>query len=228
MALRPGAGLDTGVITLSLDQAAASEVTVSYTVGGTATSGTDYAALSGTAVFAVGADTVALTVTPIDDGLIESDETVEVTLTAGTDYQLGATTSGVVTISSDDVAMPTDPVVSLTVSDGAAAEGGLDTGVITLSLDQAAASEVTVSYTVGGTATSGTDYTALSGTAVFAVGADTVALTVTPIDDGLIESDETVEVTLTAGTDYQLGATTSGVVTIPLMTWPCQRTRWCR
>ena len=62
--------------------------------------------------------------------------------------------------------MPTDPVVSLTVSDGAAAEAGLDTGVITLSLDQAAASEVTVSYTVSGTATSGTDYTALSGTAV--------------------------------------------------------------
>ena len=123
MALRP-TGLDTGVIALSLDQAAASEVTVSYTVGGTATSGTDYTALSGTAVFAVGADTVALTVTPIDDGLIESDETVEVTLTAGTDYQLGATTSGVVTISSDDVAMPTDPVVSLTVSDGAAAGGG--------------------------------------------------------------------------------------------------------
>ena len=35
--------------------------------------------------------------------MIESDETVEVTLTAGTDYQLGATISGSVTISSDDV-----------------------------------------------------------------------------------------------------------------------------
>ena len=55
---------------------------MSYTVGGTATSGTAHGAIRHP-VFAVGADTVALTVTPIDDGLIESDETVEVTLTAG-------------------------------------------------------------------------------------------------------------------------------------------------
>lgn len=56
------------------------ELTIEYGIGGTATNGTDYAALDGSVFFPTGTDTVQFWIVPIDDGIADSPETVEITV----------------------------------------------------------------------------------------------------------------------------------------------------
>lgn len=57
------------------------DLTISYTIGGTATNGTDYPFLPGTITFPIGVDTVQFYITPSFDGLAEGTETVTLTVT---------------------------------------------------------------------------------------------------------------------------------------------------
>ena len=54
-----------------------------------------------------------------------------------------------------------------------------------------------VTYTVAGTATAGTDYTALTGTVTIPAGSLSAVIDVSVLDDALVEDSETVTVTLT-------------------------------
>ncbi len=210
------AGPTTGTYTVSLDVAnnSGSPLLVGYTVGGTATSVDDYAALSGTVSIPNGSDQATITLTPVDDLDVEAAETVIVTLSAGAGYTVGAPASGTVTITSDDVAP--DPVATILATDNTATEAGPTTGTYTVSLDIAnnSGSPLLVGYTVGGTATSVDDYAALSGTVSIPNGSDQATITLTPVDDLDVEAAETVIVTLSAGAGYTVGAPASGTVTI--------------
>ncbi|WP_445227715.1 Calx-beta domain-containing protein, partial [Croceitalea sp. MTPC9] len=77
----------------------------------------------------------------------------------------------------------------------------MGTGTYTVSLDAAngTGSAITVNYAVSGTATSGSDFTALSGTVAIPNLASSATITLTPINDVLVESPETVVVTLSTG-----------------------------
>ena len=57
-------------------------LTVNYTVGGTATAGSDYARSGRQRADPAGAAAATVTVTPINDTAVEADETVVVTLSA--------------------------------------------------------------------------------------------------------------------------------------------------
>jgi hypothetical protein len=185
---------------------------VSYTVGGTATAGADYVALSGVVSFGLGESSVSVQVVPIDDDLVEGNETVTVTLVAGDGYTLGALTSATVTIIDNDEAPL--PVVSVSASDPVATEEGPTSGSFMFVRTGETDAVLEVSYTVGGTATAGADYVALSGVVSFGLGESSVSVQVVPIDDDLVEGNETVTVTLVAGDGYTLGALTSTTVTI--------------
>ncbi len=114
------------------------------------------------------------------------------------------------------------PVVDLEAVDASAGEAGVNVGVFRVSFGgigdaHTVAEEVpglTVSYTVSGSATPGADYAPLAGTVVIPTGATSADITVTPIDDALAELDESVTLTLSAGSGYQLGASTSATVII--------------
>ena len=85
------------------------------------------------------------------------------------------------------------PVVS--VGDASATEGSPVTFTVTLS--PAAAAAVTVNWaTTGDTATSGTDFTAASGTLTIAAGAQTGTVEVATLDDDATEGNETFTLTL--------------------------------
>ncbi|MCP4133897.1 MAG: hypothetical protein GY754_23205, partial [bacterium] len=90
--------------------------------------------------------------------------------------------------------------VSITANDASADETGSDPGQFTVDLGAInnTGGNVTINYTVTGTATDGgTDYTTLTGSVVIADGAKTATIDVTGInDDALVEGDETVIVTL--------------------------------
>ncbi|MDB4374531.1 tandem-95 repeat protein [bacterium] len=81
------------------------DMTVFYTVSGSATSSTDFVALSGIAVIPSGSSSISIAVNPIDDATSEGSETVVLSLTedANYDYQVGSSDSATVTIADDDI-----------------------------------------------------------------------------------------------------------------------------
>ena len=81
------------------------ELVVKYSLGGTATNGTDYVGLPGSLTFADGESVRDVPVTPIDDDEVEGDEDAVVTLTDEAAYDPDpAHTSGTVTIKENDTA----------------------------------------------------------------------------------------------------------------------------
>ena len=100
------------------------------------------------------------------------------------------------------LAIPTLSITSPDVAEGAA--GATDTLRFAVTLSHASQHEVTVAYADAGTgsATSGTDYTALAtGTLTIAAGVLGDTLVVVVIGDGTDEPDETVDITLTSPTN---------------------------
>jgi hypothetical protein len=99
-------------------------------------------------------------------------------------------------------------------------ETGSNNGVYTVTLSNQSSSATTVSYSVSGTATSGTDFTALSGTVTIPANTSSAAINLTILTDLLVEADETVIVTLTGITagDDAIAVDTSNdeaTITIP-------------
>ena len=117
------AGTTGGQFTLTRGGDLSSELIVTYVMTGSATSGADYQALPGTATFAAGAADVAVGFTPIDDLIIESNETAVLTVTAGATYGVRAPASATITIVSDD--QPGDLVVNTVTAPATAAAGSM-------------------------------------------------------------------------------------------------------
>ena len=114
------------------------------------------------------------------------------------------------------------PSVSVTASDPYAQEGTADAGTFLFTRDSYINLPLAVTYTLGGTATNGLDYGPLSGSVAFAAGSATASVTVSALADGVIEGDESVILTLSAGLDYTPGAGIPGTVSIhdaPLDLW---------
>ena len=82
-------------------------------MSGTATSGSDYAALETTVNFAAGSATATKVVTVIDDAVTDAGETVIVTLASGTGYTVGSPASAAVTIQDDDAISSTAYVTAV-------------------------------------------------------------------------------------------------------------------
>ncbi|HTM30604.1 MAG TPA: CARDB domain-containing protein [Vicinamibacterales bacterium] len=106
------------------------------------------------------------------------------------------------------------PTVRVSVDDGSAAEAGLSAGAVRLTRTGDLSDPLTVTYSVGGTASAGTDFVAMPGVATFAAGDANVTVPIVPLDDILVEPDETVVVSLSDGTGYSVGSPSSGTVTI--------------
>lgn len=106
------------------------------------------------------------------------------------------------------------PTVQITATDARASEAGGNPGSFTFTRDGLATDSLTVGYTVTGTATGGSDYTALSGTVTIPAGASSIPLSVTPLADNLHETSETVIVTLSSGSAYAVGSAATASVGI--------------
>ena len=199
-------------------------LTVNFSIGGTATFNTDYTQTgaatftppTGTVTFADGSLTATVTVDPSADTSVEPDETVILTVTAGAGYTVGVPASATGTITNDD----TD--VSVAVSPLSTTEDGAGNLVYTFTRNGVTTGGLTVNFSIGGTATFNTDYTQSgaasftppTGTVTFIAGSSTATVTVDPTADGAAELDETVILTVTAGTGYNVGAPSVATGTI--------------
>jgi Calx-beta domain len=191
------AGAVAGVMTVTQSKVSAVDTVIAYTVTGTATSGTDYTALSGSVTILAGATTATITIPVIDDAIVEGNETVIVTLnsvTSGVSTSIGAPTAATNTIADNDAA-----TVSIANTTNGS-ETGPTNGVMTVTQTAVSATNTVLAYSVSGTATSGTDYTALSGTVTITAGSTTATITIPVINDATAEGNETVIITLTSVT----------------------------
>lgn len=105
------------------------------------------------------------------------------------------------------------PSVKIVASDARVVESG-DTGSFTISRTGSTATPLNVGYSVSGTAAPGSDYQALPGTATIPAGASSVIVPITPISDTVLESDETVTVTLLSQANYLLSTWNSATASI--------------
>ena len=155
-------------------------------------------------------DYSSLVVDPVDDCTFwYTQEYYAVTSEAGWQTRIGS-----FSLPNCEASAPsTLPAVSISASTPTATEAGLVSGVFTVTRTGDTALPLDVRYSFGGTATSGADYTPLSGMLTFGAGVAALQIPVVPLDDLAVESTETVVVALTPDPTYVLGSG-SAVVTI--------------
>lgn len=179
-------------------------VSVDYvTANGSATAGADYAATTGTLLFAPGVTMQAVSVAVAGDTLAEPNETLVVNLADPTNATLADPQATGTIVDDDDSAAP---LPSLSI-DGARVEEG-DSGTrqarFDVTLSAAASTTITVDYaTANGTATSGSDFAASNGTLVFTPGTTSRTIAIAILGDTAAEDNETFRVRL----DNASGAT---------------------
>ncbi len=199
-----------GTTTLNLTRAGDLSRAVSVTVGavGGSASPADTTGLPATATFAVGAATATVTLGVVADTLVEGDETLALALTGPTGgATIGAAGTAQVTITDDDSAFAfANPTAAVGEGAGTVSLTVTRTGVTT------AAATVDIQVT-GGTAVAA-DYTGLPATLNFAAGETSKTITLTIVDDALVESDETLVLGLVNATGSTIGTQSNDTLTI--------------
>lgn len=181
------------------------------------TADNDYQTSSGTLSFLPSDTTKTITVLVNGDTTVElpSPETFFVNLTSPTNATI-ADSQGVGTITNDD----TD--VTVAVAPASVSEDGVANLVYTFTRAGVTTGALTINFSVGGTAAFSTDYaqtgaasfSASSGTVTFGAGNSTAPVTIDPTPDISFESNETVVLTVTAGTGYNVGSPSAATGTI--------------
>jgi hypothetical protein len=199
---------------------ASTDINFDFT-GGTGTFGTDYTVsysagttisttATGTLTVPAGTSSVVVTIAPLDDPSIEGTETISLLLSAPTGgYTLGTSTANI-NLNDNDVA----PTVSVASGINAAEPATNGTFVLTLS-SPAPAGGITVTYTLGGTATLNNDYTdPLNGTITIPEANTTGTITLNVADDPDPEAVETITITLNTVTAPYVINTASGSINL--------------
>ncbi|HEY6565133.1 MAG TPA: Calx-beta domain-containing protein, partial [Pirellulaceae bacterium] len=178
---------------------------------------------TGTVTFGAGQSTATVRVTPYADNLVENEESVIITIgdpdPMAPTHELGTPSSASGDIEDDE------NTVSLTVSPPTVVEDQGAGIYFTFSRTGSTFFELTVDYTVEGTASNGIDYCEfedfpcelLPGFVTFAPGSDTTLIVLAAAPDSLVEGDETVRLTInpdTAPFNYLVSTNNQATVTI--------------
>jgi hypothetical protein len=196
---------------VSLSEPVAVNVTVHYaTASGTATSGSDFVATSGTLTIPAGQLVGSIAVPIIGDTIVEPTETFTLTLSNPFHATLGTPSVATGTILDDDG----PPQIALSQTNYIVNENA---GMVTIAVVRSNPTiAVTVDYnTADGTALAGTDYTATSGTLSIGIGIVSTTFNVPIIDEGLSQGSKTFTVHLSnpQGGNATIGSA-NGTVTI--------------
>lgn len=162
---------------------AVSDVTVNYTITGTAIATDDYTALSGSAIILTGNNEVIVDVNGIiDDNIVEGDETVIITLDNTTPVVPinGAANTATITILDNDSAG-----INVDITTGTTTESGGTTDFVFTLTSQPTADVIIPINGYDATETSGPSNVIIT-PAAWDTG---VALTITGVDDAIIDGD---------------------------------------
>jgi Ca2+-binding RTX toxin-like protein len=177
---------------------------------GTATAGSDYNSQSFAVTFADGEVTKTVSIPVVDDTLIESSETINLSLSSNeVATVLGTQSTAVLTVVDNDVQLAFDWATYTVNEDGTStiAIKVLRTGKIT--------GEVGATIVLTNGTASDADYINTPINVVFAAGEVEKVVTVPIINDTLIETDETINLSLTNPTNgATLGTQSTAVLTV--------------
>jgi hypothetical protein len=180
-----------GTLTVTQSAVSVSDTVIALSYGGTATNVSDYTRPASITIPA-GSTTATITLAIVDDAIVEGSETVVVTLASVTS---GLATLGTTVVATNTIADNDTAVVSIvnTTDSGEPASNG----ILTVSQSAVSVVDTVLAFTISGSATAGTDYTALSGTLTIPAGTTSVTLNIAVLDDTAVEGPETVVITVT-------------------------------
>jgi len=202
-------------VTVSLSQPTTYPVTVLVTSANvTATAPADYAAIVSQLVTIPANQTSAtVTLTISSDALDENDETLTLTLSSPTPASatIGTTPTTTITILDDDL----PPAIAFASATLSVAESAFN-AILPVQLSAVSGRNVMVTWALsaGGTATSGTDFTAPGGQVTIVAGLSSGEILIPVTDDALFEGPETFVIALSSPSNATLGATSTITVTI--------------
>ncbi|MFP2996300.1 Calx-beta domain-containing protein [Spongiivirga sp. MCCC 1A20706] len=185
------AGTATFIVTLTGDVQGSFDVDYA-TADGTALAGSDYTAAAGTLTFAgTDGEQQLITVNITDDALVEPTEDYTVTISNVSNALIGLGT----TVSTGNIA--DNDTADLSIDDVSVDEAA-GTATFTVTLTGGVQDPFTIDYaTSNGTAVEPSDYTANTGTLNFTgTDGETQTITITIIDDAILETTEDYFVTL--------------------------------
>lgn len=200
-------GPDTGKFIISRNgENTDKDLEVFYTFSGTAVLGSDYRAIPESTTkprvvtIPKGCKTVEITITPIDDTISEEAETVIANLVSNGAYNIIKKGSATVTINDNDYAFKEKPIVKHYWDN----YESFDNALVVFSRTGSTNADLTVYYSVSGTAVKGVDYiSSLSGSIVIPAGSKTahVSFGWTHIDRS---EPRYVLITLTPNSEYDI------------------------
>jgi hypothetical protein len=189
-----------GAMTIDVVLSAASgrDVVVPFGLTGTATQGEDYTVVQNPVTIPAGSLSSQIVFAVDDDPLDEFSEDIVVTMQQPANGQLGDSTLHTATILDNDLL----PEIDFSLAEYSVAEAGLE-ATITVILAPASGRTVTVDYaSTDGTATAGSDYTAVNDTLTFAPGV-TEQTFIVEVDADLLDEEDEEDLTLElSGPDY--------------------------
>lgn len=194
-------------VTVRLNAPSTSQVSVQYaTVGGSATPGSDYTAVSGKLTFPAGVTSKTIMVPLLEDIIAEGSETITLALSSPSHVVLGISSVATITIPANDL---------ITLENwNAGFEGSF--GRIAVRLSASSYQQITVDYIfVDGTARAGADYPPTSGTLVFPPGSVMKELLIPILDDNEREGEETVIIRFSNPINAELG--TMRAISVPIL-----------
>jgi hypothetical protein len=211
-AVSPGGS---ATLTITANQAPLQDTQVALSFGGSATAGTNYMVPDPVVTLAAGTTSTTVSLTTLNNNVLGPNTYIVVSLSPNpSQYSVGAAGSAVVTIGGS-VSVPTATLTSATTY--------LQKGqpyVVSVGLNQARSTPLTINLSYGGTAAPGVDYSVPAGALVIPAGQTSLTVQIPTVTDNLVESDRVLTVSLAAGTGYAIGTPSSASVTITSQVMP--------
>ena len=198
-------------IEVSLGEAGGKRASVEYAVtGGTAANGRDYTLKDGTLVFEPGETVKNIDIGIIDSKVYHDNRTIELTLANPVNAVLGKQTVHTYTI------IDNSPPPSLTfASPGQEVKEDGGSAVATLQLSAVSGKDVTVPFTISGTAVEGKNYRVMTPTPlIIKAGTTTGEITLAVMDNRRYEDTKTIVVALGKPVNAAPGAYLSHTVAV--------------
>jgi hypothetical protein len=216
----------TATFTITIDHVPTTAVKVNYSIGGTAHSGVDFVALSGSVIIPAGQTSANVVLTPIETQVFLGTATVTLTIQAGQGYDIVSNTNIDQPTSSASVTL-LDDVPVVTIGRGpvdAALPSTHGSFIISYAPNPGGPlnRSVSIPYTLGGTAAlsryASTGATG-GGAGIITIPANqsSTIIDITPIEDQLFHPEQTITATLTGGgtgAAYALSQPTTATINI--------------
>lgn len=186
---------------------------VNFSKGGTAVEGVDYSSIGTSVLIPAGQATGFVLVPVLINPEAESDETVVLTVIPGHGYEPGSTPSASGRITENPAGLPV-PLVSVVANPTTLVEGSGSSFTFTFTRTGPTTAAQVVNFSNTGTAAEGTDYGTIASSITIPIGAATANLVVPVLANDAAESDETLIITVTAGSGYSPGSPAAATVTI--------------